>query len=69
MPNDKTDSTGYAAENQDRERDHAAKGGPATGLGNPDDHHGVSSPYNEDLQTQIAAKGENKNENNTDETV
>ena len=60
MPNRKTDSRGFATENADSERDNGAKGGPAIGTGIPDDRHAVSSPYNEDLQTQIAAKGRKK---------
>lgn len=63
MPNQKTDAKGYTAENQDKERDHAAKGGPATGLGNPDNHHGISSPYDADIQTQLAAKSTENNKN------
>ncbi len=57
MPNEKTDNRGFAAENQDKERDQSAKGGPSAGLGNPDNKHGVSAPYDADIQTQIAAKG------------
>jgi hypothetical protein len=38
----------------------AAKGGPSTSLGKADGKHRVSSPYNEDLQTQIAAKSKHK---------
>ena len=65
MPNEKTDSKGFATHNADKERDMAAKGGPTTSLGNPDDKHSVSRPYSEDLQTQIAAKGKTKNNNQT----
>jgi hypothetical protein len=64
MPNPKTDKPGFAAENQDQERDNAAKGGPSVGLGNPDDKHGVAAPYNSDTQSQIAAKGKKKKKNN-----
>ena len=60
MSNRKTDSSGFATQNPDKQRDDAAKGGPVTGPGNPDNRHAVSSPYNEDLQTQIAAKGGKK---------
>jgi hypothetical protein len=60
MPNDKTDSKGMATTNADQERDMAAKGGPATSLGKPDDKHGISHPYDDDLQAQIAAKGGKK---------
>lgn len=37
-----------------------SKGGPTTSLGQPDNKHGVSTPYDFDLQAQIAAKGKNK---------
>jgi hypothetical protein len=57
MPNPKTDSSGFSTHNADEERDMGAKGGPSTSLGRPDDKHGVSHPYEEDLQAQIAAKG------------
>ncbi len=59
MPNEKTDSKGFAYQ-ADQERDMAAKGGPSTSLGKADSKHRVSSPYNEDLQTQIAAKSKHK---------
>jgi hypothetical protein len=57
MPNEKTDHKGFASNEPDKERDMAAKGGPSTSLGNADDKHGISSPYDEDLQTQITVKG------------
>ncbi len=60
MPGKKTDTKGFSTENPDVQEDVAAKGGPATGLGNPDAAHGVSHPYDEDLQTQIAAKSKKK---------
>lgn len=60
MPNEKTDRQGFATENADKERDNAAKGGPMTGPGNPDNRQAASKPYSEDLQTQIAAKGGKK---------
>jgi hypothetical protein len=60
MPNPKTDAGGFSTSNADEERDMGAKGGPATGLGQPDDKHGVVAPYDSDLQTQIVAKGKNK---------
>ena len=60
MPNSKTDSSGFATQSADRERDNAAKGGAVTGPGNPDNKHRAVSPYSEDLQTQIAAKGGKK---------
>lgn len=60
MPNPKTDAGGYSTSNADQERDMAAKGGPVTGPGQPDDKHGVAAPYDSDLQTQIVTKGKNK---------
>lgn len=60
MPNEKTDNQGFSTINQDLERDIAAKGGPMTGPGNADNKHGVSKPYEEDTQAQIAAKGDKK---------
>jgi len=60
MPSKKTDSKGFTTENPDMQEDIGAKGGPATGLGNPDAKHGVSHPYDSDLQTQIAAKSRRK---------
>jgi hypothetical protein len=59
-PNSKTDNNNYGQRSEDEERDLGAKGGPASGLGSPDDKHSISHPYNEDLQTQIAAKSKNK---------
>jgi hypothetical protein len=63
MPNEKTDRQGFSTENADQARDTAAKGGPTTGLGNPDSKHGITKPYDEDLQAQIAAKGGHKKKN------
>ena len=54
----------YSTVNADEQRDMGAKGGPSTSLGIPDDKHGISHPYDEDTQTQLAAKStENKNNN------
>ncbi len=64
MVNNKKDQNAYSTVNADEERDMAAKGGPSTTLGIPDNAHGISHPYDEDIQTQIAAKStENKNNN------
>lgn len=63
MPNNKTDNRGFVTETPDVERDNAAKGGPGVGVGIPDDKHGISHPYNADLQTQIAAKSKKKKNN------
>jgi hypothetical protein len=68
MPNEKTDSKGFASQDADQERDMAAKGGPSTSLGKADDKHRVVAPYDEDLQTQIAAKGgKHRKDNNENE--
>jgi hypothetical protein len=64
MPNEKTDRKGFASSQADQERDMAAKGGPSTSLGKADSKHRVVSPYNEDLQTQIAAKNKHKKNDN-----
>jgi hypothetical protein len=64
MPNEKTDRKGFATVDPDQESDLAAKGGPMTGPGNPDDRHHVPKPYDEDLQTQIAAKSKKKEKKN-----
>jgi hypothetical protein len=64
MPNPKTDKAGFSTSNADEERDMGAKGGPTTSLGSPDSKHGVSAPYDSDLQTQIAVKGKNKKKQN-----
>ncbi len=68
MPDDKVNQQGYSAVNPDEERDLAAKGGPSTGLGIPDDKHGVSHPYNEDTQTQLAALSTQDKKDRKDET-
>jgi hypothetical protein len=60
MQNKKIDNNNYGPQSNESERDLAAKGGPATGLGNPDGKHPISRPYDADLQTQIAAKGKGK---------
>lgn len=65
MPNEKSDRKGFATLEPDKERDMAAKGGPTTTLGNPDAKHSVSSPYDEDLQAQIAAKSKKKHKDKT----
>ncbi len=69
MPNTKTDTKGFSTVNPDVERDESAKGGPGVGLGIPDGKHGISHPYNEDLQTQIAAKSHKKKAGTATTTV
>ena len=65
MLSDKKDQSAYSTVNADEERDMAAKGGPTTTLGIADDAHGISHPYDEDIQTQLAAKSTaNKKSNN-----
>ncbi|WP_147313925.1 hypothetical protein [Deminuibacter soli] len=70
MPNENTDKQGFAAENNDQQRDNAAKGGAMTGPGVADSKHAVSAPYDADIQTQLAAKSGKKhphtNNNNPD---
>lgn len=60
MPNSKVDNSGFATKSGDKERDNAAKGDAVNGPGNPNNKHRAVSPYSEDLQTQIAAKGGKK---------
>ena len=61
MPDKKTDQQGYSSLNADQERDMAAKDGPTTSLGIADNAHDVPHPYDDDIQTQLAAKStENK---------
>jgi hypothetical protein len=60
MPNPGTDNNNIGAQDNDQKRDLGAKGGPASGLGNPDGKHGISRSYDEDLQTQIVAKKNKK---------
>ena len=64
MNDKKIDNNDYGRQSNESERDLAAKGGPASGLGNPDAKHNVQAPYDADLQTQIAAKGKNKKKAN-----
>jgi hypothetical protein len=63
MPNETTDPVGFNTLNADEERDEAAKGGPSVGLGIADGKHRISHPYQEDIQTQIAAKSHKKKAN------
>ena len=60
MPNQRTDKQGYSTVNPDEERDMAAKGGPTTSLGTADNAHDVPHPYDDDTQTQLAAKSTKK---------
>jgi hypothetical protein len=68
MPNPKTDKEGFSTLNADEERDQAAKGGPMTGPGQADDKHAVPAPYDDDTQTQLAAKSTKKKEKKDTET-
>ncbi|MFT3933644.1 MAG: hypothetical protein QM726_08530 [Chitinophagaceae bacterium] len=69
MPDNKTDNNNYGRQSNESERDLAAKGGPTTGLGNPDGKHPISKPYDADLQTQIAAKGKVKKERQKEDSL
>ena len=66
MPNRKTDKLGFATQDPDVEKDLGSRGGPALGAGIADNHHAISRPYDEDLQTQIAAKGRKKKANGSE---
>lgn len=71
IPEDKTHRQSYSAANADEQRDLAAKGGPSTGVGIPNNKHGIESPYDADTQTQLAAASTGNNANsgvNTKET-
>ena len=69
MPNEKTDRRGGTTVTPDTERDLGGKEGPVTKSGNPDNKHAVPSPYNGDLQTQIAAKGNKERNKNEDDEL
>ena len=61
MADKKTDQQGYSTVNADEERDMGAKGGPTTSLGTAGNAQDVPHPYDDDIQTQLAAKStENK---------
>ena len=60
MATTKTDNNNLGQPGNDQQRDLGAKGGPATGLGSPDAKHHISRPYDEDIQTQLAAKNKTK---------
>ena len=67
MANDRRDSNEYSTLSDDIQNDLAAKEGPSTPLGRADDNHDIPHPYNDDIQTQLAAKSTNKkNKNNAD---
>ena len=69
MADSKKDQRGYSTVNADEERDLGAKGGPTTSLGVADDAHDVPHPYDDDTQTQLAAKStENKNKTGNNRT-
>lgn len=70
MANDRKDSNEYSTLNDDVQNDNAAKEGPSTPLGRADDDHPITHPYDEDIQTQLAAKStqntKQANKNNND---
>lgn len=64
MAYDRKDSNEYSTLSNDIQNDLSAKEGPSEPLGNADNDHPISQPYNEDIQTQLAAKStEKKNKN------
>jgi len=70
MEYDRKDPNEYSTLSDDIQRDLAAKEGPSEPLGTADDNHEIPHPYNDDIQTQLAAKSTeknkiNKNNNNT----
>jgi hypothetical protein len=69
MPDKRTDPQGFSSVNSDEERDMGAKGGPTTSLGSADDKHSISHPYDEDIQTQLAAKSTQHKKNNNDNDI
>jgi len=50
------DNNGIGSSSNAQKGDLASKGGPTAGLGNADNDHRISKPYNSDLQTKSAAK-------------
>jgi hypothetical protein len=66
MPDTRTDPQGFSSVNSDEERDMGAKGGPTTSLGTADDKHDIPHPYDDDIQTQLAAKSTKNKKNNID---
>ncbi len=67
MPDIKTDPQGFSTVNSDEENDMGAKGGPTTSLGNANDKHTIVHPYDDDIQTQLAAKSTQNKKNGNDE--
>lgn len=61
-----SDPGGIKKETTDLQRDMAAKGGPAAGLGDPQNRQ-VSSPASEDFHTQAAAKGAQQKKHREDD--
>lgn len=64
MPENENNTNGYAARNDDEQEDMAAKGGPTTTLGQADAKHSIPHPYDDDTQTQLAAKSTEKKKDN-----
>lgn len=65
MADNKTNQRGYSSVNADEERDMGAKGGPTTSLGVTNDAQDVPHPYDDDIQTQLAAKSTENKKNKT----
>ncbi|HVX26578.1 MAG TPA: hypothetical protein VHB70_09570 [Parafilimonas sp.] len=71
MAYDRKDSNEYSTLSNDIQSDLSAKEGPSEPLGKADNDHPISQPYNEDIQTQLAAKStqkKNKNDKNSNST-
>lgn len=71
MEYDRKDSNEYSNLSADIQNDLAAKEGPSEPLGSADNDHNIPHPYNEDIQTQLAAKStqkKNKNDKNNNTT-
>lgn len=72
MAYNRKDSNEYSTLSDDIQRDLAAKEGPSEPLGTADDNHEIPHPYNEDIQTQLAAKStakKNKDRNNNNDNT
>lgn len=66
MPNEKTDSAGFATLNTDKERNASAVGDTTTTIGTPGDKHTAANTV--DTATMLAAKSKKPgDEDNTNE--
>jgi hypothetical protein len=65
MPNEKTDSAGFATVNTDKERDRGGKGDAVNGAGLPGDKHTAANTI--DTQTALAAASTKTKDDNKEE--